>query len=154
MKKILIVDDENLKSEQIKSFLSRTIKHVEFDTAMALNEGLLKAIRNKYDLILLDMSLPIFDKEESSNFNSYGGIDFLKEMKRKRSNKPVLVITQYELLGEGLYQRTAHSIDEECKNTFDNYNGMIIYSSIDNSWEKDLYEKVRIIIDDKGFDCG
>lgn len=153
MKKILIVDDESFKSEQIISFLSRTINDIEFDTATALNEGLYKAIKNTYDLILLDMSLPLFDKDETSNFNSYGGMDFLREMKRKNDKKPVLIITQYELLGEGSYQRTSQSINEECMKSFENYNGMIIYSSIDNNWEEELYKKVRKITDDKGIDC-
>ena len=61
------------------------------------------------------MSMPIFDISETSNFNFFGGITFLKEMKRKNIATPTIIVTQYEIFGEGPSQKTSESIDDMYK---------------------------------------
>ena len=86
------------------------------------------------------MSLPTFNMVENKHFKPFGGIDFLQEMKRKKNTTPVVIVTQYELFGEGNYQRTADSISLECKESFANYRGIVIYSSTKKTWKKELTE--------------
>lgn len=138
MKKILIIDDDNFKKENIVNLLNKLNKKYELIVATALNPGLCKLSEDKYDLVLLDMSLPVFDLSEPDNFESYGGLIFLKEMKRKRINTPTIIITQYEIFGEGSKQLTSDAIDELCKKDFQNYLGLIIYSSSKSEWKEKL----------------
>lgn len=137
MKKILLVDDDDYKITNIKSILEGEAEYI-ICVENALNPGLRRLMKEKFDLILLDMSMPTFQKSESRNFNSFGGIDFLKEMQRKKNQTPVIIVTQYEIFGEGVSRKTSEMIHEECKSLFENYVGIVIYSSTKNTWKEEL----------------
>ena len=141
MKKILLVDDDDYKTTNIKNVLKE-----RYDCAIivenALNPGLRRLQKEDFDLILLDMSMPTFQISESQNFNSFGGIDFLKEMKRKRNGTDVIIVTQYEIFGEGPSKKTFEMIDQECKEAFENYKGIVIFSSTDSFWKEELFDVI------------
>ena len=61
-------------------------------------------------------------------------------MKRKKNCTPVIIVTQYEIFGEGMSRKTAETIDLECKESFDNYKGIVIYSSTKNTWKEKLMQ--------------
>ena len=134
IKKVLIVDDDNYKTEKIKELISNVNNEIKISTEKAINHGLRKIRSEQYDIVILDMSLPQFDTLESSNFNPFGGISFLREMKRRKVTTPVIIVTQYELFGEGNSQKTSEDLNIFCHQNFENYLGIIIYSSSKNEW--------------------
>lgn len=136
--KILIVDDDDFKVNNIKEILNEVNASFIIDVEKSLNCGLRRIRKDTFDIILLDMSMPTFSITDSQNFDSYGGKTFLKEMKRKKIEIPVIVITQYDIFGEGNSQKTAEDLDEEFKKSFSNYKGMVKYSSIQNDWKTHL----------------
>lgn len=136
--KILIVDDDDFKINNIKEILNEVNASFIIDVEKSLNCGLRRVRKDTFDIILLDMSMPTFSITDSQNFDSYGGKTFLKEMKRKKIEIPVIVITQYDIFGEGNSQKTAEDLDEEFKKSFSNYKGMVKYSSIQNDWKTHL----------------
>lgn len=136
--KILIVDDDDFKTNNIKEILNEVNASFIIDVEKSLNCGLRRIRKDTFDIILLDMSMPTFSITDSQNFDSYGGKTFLKEMKRKKIEIPVIVITQYDIFGEGNSQKTAEDLDEEFKKSFSNYKGMVKYSSIQNDWKTHL----------------
>lgn len=138
MRKILIVDDDNYKRNNIISLLESISEDFEIKDEKALNPGLCKLFEEDFDVVLLDMSLPMFDLSESKNFESFGGLTFLEEMKRTNTHIPTIIITQYEIFGEGSLQRTSNNIDEMCKTKFQNYKGLIVYSSSNSDWKEAL----------------
>lgn len=146
MKKILIVDDDNYKTSNIVQLLNKMNIEPEITIEKALNPGLRKICQENFDIVILDMSMPIFDLSESSNFNSFGGITFLEEMKRKKISIPTIIVTQYQIFGEGSSQKTSDSIDKMCQENFQNYKGLIIYSSLESNWKEKL---VKIIGESK-----
>ena len=137
MKNILLIDDDNVKISKIVTFINEKNEY-SITIANALNPGLKKVLKESYDFILLDMSLPTFDSAESGYFNSFGGIDFLKEMKRKKITIPVIIVTQYEIFGEGSGRKTSEDIDVDCKKIFNNYVGIVIFSSTNDNWKSEL----------------
>lgn len=141
MKKILLVDDDDYKISNIKSFVEKQIQ-CDIWVEKALNPGLKKLIKEKFDLVLLDMSMPTFNISETNNFNSYGGLEFLKEMLRRKDKTPVVIVTQYAIFGEGQSKRTLEAIGEECKNSFENYKGIVLYSSTEDSWKEKLLKVI------------
>lgn len=142
MKKILIVDDDEYKTGKIKELLLKSKKEFSVFTEKTLNSGLRRIRRESFDMILLDMSMPTFETTDAENYNSFGGITFLEEMSRKKNLTPVIIVTQYEILGEGTMRKTADSIDEECKSLYKNYKGIIIYSSIQNTWKEHMLKMI------------
>ena len=111
MNKILIVDDDEYKTLNIKELLEKSKKCQEIVYESTLNSGLRKIRNEKFDLILLDMSMPTFETSDAKNYNSFGGITFLDEMKRIKNLTPVIILTQYEIFGEGNMRKTSESIN-------------------------------------------
>ena len=142
MTKILIVDDDDFKINNIKDVLNEVNANYIIDVEKSLNYGLRRIRKETIDIILLDMSMPTFNIKDSKDFDSYGGKSFLQEMNRKKVGIPVVVITQYDLFGEGSSQKTADNLDEEFKKSFSNYKGMVKYSSIQNEWKTSLKESL------------
>ncbi len=143
--KLLIVDDDNYKTMNIKKLIANVNNNIEIIMEKALNPGLRRIRSEGFDIVILDMSLPLFDVSESSNFNAFGGISFLKEMRRRRITIPTIIVTQYEIFGEGKSQKTSETIDKQCKDEFENYRGIIIYSSGNNKWKEQLVKKIGVI---------
>lgn len=153
IEKVLIVDDDNYKIKNIKELIHNVKNSIEISTEEALNSGLRRIRKNDFDIIILDMSLPFFNSSESSNFNPFGGISFLKEMRRKKILTPVIIVTQYVIFGEGEFQKTSTMIDEECRRDFKNYKGIVVYSSVNNGWKEKLVKMMGDIKNDKSVVC-
>ena len=140
MNKILLVDDDQYKTSEIVSFLENTRPEYNIIIQTSINRGLRRLRIEQFDLVLLDMSLPTFNINDTENFKSFGGLDFLDEMKRKQIKTPTIIVTQYEVFGEGDSVKSSAQISEECKIKYENYKDIIIFSSSENSWrEKLLY---------------
>ncbi len=80
MKRILIAEDE----PRISSFVEKGLKANGFTTATAADGGtaLLMAATGEFDLLILDLGLPIKD-----------GFEVLHDLRRKGSDMPVIILT-------------------------------------------------------------
>ena len=90
MYKIAIIDDEHKILDSLEKFLSRK-KIYEIDTYANPLNALDNVKRSKYDLILLDISMPQMD-----------GIDFLKEAKEASPSTKVVMITANSTLDRAI----------------------------------------------------
>lgn len=79
MKKILIIEDDAAIADILQDFL--TINHFESTVIHDGGEGLTEALKNIYDLILLDVMLPTMD-----------GIEVLRQL-RNEVRVPILLVT-------------------------------------------------------------
>lgn len=50
-------------------------------------------------------------------------------------------------------KKTSKMIDEECKSKFDNYIGIVIYSSVNNEWKEKLVKMIGDIKNDNNTVC-
>ena len=89
MAKILIVED----NEMNRDMLSRRLKRKGYDIIIAVDgeEGIEKAIHEKPDLILMDMSLPVID-----------GWSATSQLKQKEETKstPIIALTAHAMAGD------------------------------------------------------
>ena len=79
MKKVLVVDDEKLKVKGLKFSLEQD--DMEVDTAYDGGEAVEKIKNNDYDIVLLDIMIPV-----------YTGIEVC-QMVREFSNVPIIMLT-------------------------------------------------------------
>ena len=99
MIKVLIMDDTREKTDQIMSVLTEKclLKREEIDVAESINSGRRKLSAKVYDLLILDLVMPINDGEDvEAEGNSE---KFIEELSRVgRLHKPIYIIalTQYE----------------------------------------------------------
>ncbi len=84
MTKILIADDHAIVREGLKQILSQTPDMVVIAEAGNGQEALDKLDRNNIDLIVLDISMP-----------GKSGLDVLGEIRRRRHELPVLILSMY-----------------------------------------------------------
>ncbi|WP_430814450.1 response regulator transcription factor [Carboxylicivirga sp. RSCT41] len=80
MKQILIVEDEPDMQSGIKDNLE--FEGYEVDTASDGKEGLVKILSNNYDLVLLDVMLPLMS-----------GFDVCKKVRHENNDTPIIFLT-------------------------------------------------------------
>ncbi len=85
--KVLIVEDE----KKVASFLKKGLEQEYYSVDVTLDgkEGLKYALLNEYDLIILDIMLPLMD-----------GITLLKEIRKEKNETPVLMLTAKDTIGD------------------------------------------------------
>lgn len=145
--KILVIEDEEHKrtaiAQQVRRCAGKDLDLVECESL----RGGLKAIISgeRFDLILLDMSMPGFDSSsENTSFEepeSFAGKEILAQMKLREIYMPVVVVTQYKAFAKGtvdLSELTAICL-EEFPGIF---TGAIYYSTVVESWKKELSEVI------------
>lgn len=83
MKKIMIVDDEINILEILQRYLNRSGK-LEIKTNSNPQNAIDDAIRNFYDLILVDIMMPIVD-----------GMELLENVKKQNPSTKIILMTAY-----------------------------------------------------------
>lgn len=81
--KILLVEDDTIIAENIKDYLEENNFLVTWCSQGS--EGLKEALKNKYDIFIFDIMLPLLN-----------GIDLLKEVKQNKIDTPVILLTAKE----------------------------------------------------------
>ena len=144
--KILLIEDEISKERRIVSHLRETFQAVEIVTKHSIMSSESEMQKQLYDFVLLDMSLPLFDNDdtdmrrnENNEFDTFGGLTILDEMDRRNLSSKVIVITAFDILGEGRNQIDLQSIDAQMRI---DYEGMVIgtifYNSSSLQWREEL----------------
>lgn len=141
MIKVLIMDDTPKKTEKIKSVLTGKclLPETEITVAKSINSGRSLLSSNKYDLLILDLVMPVNDGEEVGPEGQSEG--FIDEMSRVgRLNKPIYIIalTQYK-----------EKIDENQKTYAKKLWKLIHYDLKESAWEDVLQDAVDTIITTK-----
>lgn len=82
--RILVVDDHAILREGLKQILADNPKMVVTGEAHNGQEAVKKVIKCRYDVVLLDISMP-----------DRNGLEVLREMKQRRPSLPVLILTMH-----------------------------------------------------------
>jgi len=80
--KVLVIDDDQIVLDSISQVL--TDENYDVDVTLRGREGLERAIKGDYDIVLIDIRMP-----------DIGGIRVLRDIKHKRPALPVVIITGY-----------------------------------------------------------
>lgn len=142
MIRVLIMDDTPDKTTKIKSVLKERclLKEEEIEWAGSINSGRRKLASMVYDLLILDLVMPINDGDEvEAEGNSES---FIEELSRVgRLHKPVYIIalTQYE-----------EKVEKHRKSFAKKLWKLIHYDLKETDWEDVLQEAVDTIVATKG----
>ncbi|MBT3381704.1 MAG: response regulator [Lentisphaerae bacterium] len=143
--RVLLVEDQPEKREQIRSFVFEAMApDAEILDATSLRMALRHTVDcARFDLILLDMSMPNFDGTPQDPLGrspeSFAGKEFLEQMRLRSIVAPVIVITQYSAFEGGTV--TLDSLAKEFQNQYgDFYLGAVYYNSASDAWKQHLLE--------------
>ena len=148
MKKILLVEDVNVKADLIIQYIRMNFPDIEIDRRESYNSAI-KTIFNEYDkynLILLDMSMSTFDVsvEESGGVpEPIAGKRILDGMFLRDIPIKVVVVTMYENF-DGI---KLNELNNNLKNCYpDNYYNYVFFSFQKNDWQEKLKQLIKEII--------
>lgn len=140
--RILYVEDEEEKAKEV-------MNHLKNNHDILLTKSYSSCVSaiydNKYDLILLDMSLPLYDYDSDDNeeneFDTFAGIDIINELLRLERREKVVVITAYDYLGEDDNRVDISQLDTRMRNEYSEmYLGIIHYDASSLEWKRQLQE--------------
>ena len=134
---ILIVEDDENKSKTITEYISSIYPDIELSVAHSYQSGVQMAIDYKYDLLLLDMSIPNFDITENEGGGEAlknGGELIIQELLDENIDFNCTIITQYETFNNEPLTTIDARLRKSCG---DKYQGCIKYDSYNDDW-KDL----------------
>lgn len=135
--RILIIEDDRIKIEKLISLFS----DYEFEISESFHSGLELLRNNKYDLLILDMTIPLWEKENNDinqNYEQFGGEKILREMKRKKITVPVILFTMFDKFPIGNEVLTFEQISAKYKENFDFYIDAVYYDSRNDDWKNKL----------------
>jgi DNA-binding response OmpR family regulator len=140
--KILFVEDNAHKRGRIIDFLEATISHVEIDEAYSFASGWQKLETSAYDLVLLDMTLPTYDRsstESGGRVRIFGGREIARKICRKRIETKIAFLTQFSSFSDKGYSYNFDDLNEELKKDLgEAFVGMIYYNSGVSTWRDEL----------------
>lgn len=147
MIKILVVEDDVNKREQLHKFISAKFEAAVIDDAESLIGGVRKLRSWNPDIVLLDMTLPNYDPEGeafSGSMQAFGGEEFLSQCKRFGLTPRVIVVTQFETFGDASEAKDRDELDSDLKRMFPKiYCGMVYYHASLSAWMDELEMLIR-----------
>jgi CheY-like chemotaxis protein len=151
MKTLIVEDDEN-KLNQISEILS-SVPDINLISRRSYQSGLKEIIANYYDLIVLDMSMPTYDKSSSEpggRFRKFAGKEILAEINRRKIKTKALLVTGFDTFGEGSTFITLKEMNQMLASTFPTvYLGCVFYNASETNWTEELLHHVNTIMRDK-----
>lgn len=141
-KKIILVEDDKKKIDDIKEFLDSTFDYDDLIYKESYQSGLKELLKEKYDLLLLDMSIPTWDRtplETGGDYQKFGGYKVLKELIRRNRPTKTILITMFDDFGESDTSVSLEQLNNLLAEEFsENYLGAVYYSSRENKWKDNL----------------
>lgn len=139
--KILFIEDHPRKKEQVVEFLNEILDKPHIEVKESYNSALRELISNKdkYNILLLDMSMPNYDitgEDDGGDWLPFAGKLILKNMFLRQISTKAVVVTMHGMFDDGT---KLDDLDSELKDEFpDNYIGYIHYSQINFDWKNQL----------------
>lgn len=137
--KILIVEDGEYKVDRVSNFIKDNFENSECKVARSYSSANKEIVESTYDLIILDMSLPTFDKINGTGggeFRDYGGMDIARQIKRRKIKSDFIFLTQHESFDKN---ETIEDIHNKSLKTYDErYKGSIFYEHSGYEWKEKL----------------
>lgn len=144
MKKILIVEDDKIKIDRLREFFCNddiTIKE-------SFQGGVLELKTNikDYNLLILDMTIPLWEKGNNDlggNYEQFGGEKILREMKRRRLFLPTILFTMFDVFPTKEGNITFDEINKTFKREFaEFYIGAVFYNANEENWKMNMSQLI------------
>lgn len=140
--KAILIEDDSKKIDEIKEFFAKEFPDSELTVKESYQSGIRAMLSTSYDLLLLDMSIPTFDKtpEESGGpYEKFGGYKVMRETIRKSRSVKTILITMFDDFGESDLSITLSQINEQLRTEFNSiYLGSVFYHARETKWRDEL----------------
>ncbi len=139
---IYLVEDDPIKAGMLVDFLANNFQSETTNTYQSFQSGLRAIVKNCPDLILLDMTIPTFDRgigKREGRLRPLGGYDLMRKLSLRKIPFKAIVVTQLEAFGEGEDKVTFKEITAKCEDEFSGrFLGGIHFQQGSDSWKANL----------------
>lgn len=150
--KVLIAEDNDLKSNAISDFLLKNFTDSEITITTAIRSTLDTIKKGDFDLLLLDMTMPSFEGDndiDRGELRAFAGRDIVSKMSYRKLTIPTIVITQFEIFGRHSNMTPIEDIASELSIKFPEIiKGCILFDFQSDIWQKKLLTIIKNIIND------
>ena len=144
--RVLLVEDDIDKEKMIVAFIRELFSKPELKVCRSIMTGKVELRNTHYDCVLLDMTLPLFDNEDTRNgdvgnyrIQPFGGKMILGEIDRLGLQCKVIIITAYDVIGEGENRRDLESLTDELRSDYPQLiEESIFYNASSSEWRNRL----------------
>ena len=141
-RKLLVVEDNEYKRKRIIELIASNLVGWDIDECYSFNSAWQLISKNNYSVILLDMSLPTFDKTESEPggaFRVFGGKELARKMSKRKITSKIIFVTQYKNFSDNTNSCSFDSLKSELlEEYYESCVGFILYSNTKSEWRDDL----------------
>jgi CheY-like chemotaxis protein len=140
--KILIIEDNLLKREKVVKYLQDE-HHATITEAASYNSGLTAAYDSNFDFMVLDMSMPTFDRSEATQggrFRTLAGKDIATKLKRDGKLAPFIVLTGYKDFSVDSQNLSIEQIHDLLSTLGEPYKGCVLFNSAEVQWQEKINE--------------
>ena len=142
--KISLVEDDHQKANEIVAFITEKTLASSLLVFESFNSGLRGVLSDPPDLLLLDMTLPTFDRApgvREGRLRPLGGYELMRKLDLRSLKVPCIVVTQLEAFGEGTEKVEFDDISARCAREFPLFFlGMVRFQLAGARWKDDLEE--------------
>lgn len=151
---ILLVEDEATKADKIILCVEESVLNTFITTVKSVRSAIDMLHEKRFDLIILDMSLPTFDISEDENGGrpqGFGGKEVMREMQNYDFFTPVIIVTAYEEFSSNndvdkKKEITFQEVKDDLGSEFEDiYVEMIKYETSFDDWRHKLISALDIV---------
>lgn len=140
MTEILIIEDDKVKIERLNAYFNDSIITIKESFQGGVFE--LKNNIQKYDFLILDMTIPLWEKGNNDlggNYEQFGGEKILREMKRRKLFLPTILFTMFDVFPTKDGNITFSEINSIFSKKFSEfYIGAVFYNANEDNWQMDM----------------
>lgn len=148
--KILLIEDDKKKIEDVRQFVLSIDSTYTVLVKESYQSGLRQLLTEDYDLLLLDMSMPTWDKPLTghvSHFEKFGGYMIMKELSRNKKHINTILITMFDDFGEADSSLTLSKLNVKLLEEFsDFYISYVYYNSQESDWQEKLLKLIKQVL--------
>lgn len=145
-----IIEDSLLKADLLENFLADRFPRLNVQIAGSYQSGLKLIEKTPPSLIILDMTLPNFDRQPNSRegrMRPIGGYDMMRKIKLRRIQTKIILATQLESFGEGEDEVSFEEMSARCAAEFSQtYAGSVYFDQREAAWQDELENYINKVI--------
>lgn len=144
---ILLVEDDEHKADRLADFVAQEYPSARLDRCSSYQSGIRAILRVRPDVVLLDMTLPTYDRERDEGGGRpqpFGGLEIVRQLAARDISARCIVITQFESFGEGDrgVKTVSQLANELAVNNSAHFVALIVYDGASGGW----MERLRVAI--------
>lgn len=147
MAKILFIEDDKKKIDNISKYVEQQFVDLSLDIRESYQSGLRQLLKEQYDLLLLDMSMPTFEKsleEPGGVHQKFAGHMILKEIFRKKKPVKTIVVTMFDIFPVNEQFIPLNVLSDQLRNEFSPYFlGTVFYNGQDLQWQQEIKHLIQ-----------